>query len=91
MINFIFNKLKENMSTKNKPQYWTKEEIKKLINIWNNKTLEEICYELSRTKTQILSMTNQIKKEGYKLQIKRKNKVRNKMIKEVLNELGLIK
>lgn len=69
--------------------YWTKEEIKKMIKIWDDYSLDQICEELDLERSQIVSMARQIRKEGYELTSKKKNGVHAKMIKEVLSEIGV--
>lgn len=73
--------------TKNKGHQWNKEEIKRLITLWETKNAAELAEEMNLSIPQVMYMANQIRKEGYKLPKHNKiGEVRN-LIKEVISEL----
>lgn len=71
--------------TMTKYHMWTKEEIKKFVQIWDSKTLDELVEEMGLTRSQLISMAYYIRKAGYKLPRKRKNGYLLSLIKEALN------
>ena len=74
----------------NKYKMWTKDEVKKMIDLWESKTVEELCVELNRVPSSVITMAKQIREAGYHLSKKRKVSVKRLMVEETLKELGLI-
>jgi hypothetical protein len=66
---------------------WTKEEMKKLIAMWETKTVLELCDELGRRREQILYMANQMRRAGLDLPRKSKRGLIRGLILEVKAEL----
>ena len=66
---------------------FTKDEIKKIINLWEDKTVEELAEELSRAVSSICYIARRVRKNGYPLSQKRKNGTLDLMIKEVIKEI----
>lgn len=77
------------MEKKAEKHYWTKEEMKVLISIWDKKTLDEICKELNLRRIQVSYMANQMRKCGIGLVKKKKLGITNMLIDEVKKELGI--
>jgi hypothetical protein len=75
-------------STTSKYKLWTKDEVKKLIDLWEHSTVAEVCKALKRNKGQVLYMALQIRKSGYNLPKKIYPRRTNGMVKEVLRELN---
>lgn len=75
----------------NERRRWTKEEIKILVQIWNDHTMEEICKTLDRTPSGVGNIVHALRKMGVKMNPKRipSGPVLKDKIKEVLDELGL--
>lgn len=67
-------------------QLWTKQEIKKLIELWNTHTIAELCKEIDRNRNQIIYMACQIRKSGYPLSRKSTLRVYNGLVKEAIKE-----
>ena len=74
-----------------KQRFWTKEEIKTLLDLWSTKTVEEISATLNRPNSSIIGMCAEIRKAGYNLPKKKKTNYRQLLVKEVLVEQGLIR
>lgn len=70
---------------------WTKEEIKTLIQMWPDHTIEEISKEIGRSPTGIQSIVYSLKKMGLALPSKRVPTAPRlkEIIKEALEELKL--
>ena len=70
---------------------WTKEEIKKLIQMWPGHTLVEICTALGRTPSGVGNIVHTIKKMGVKLAPKGMptGPKLSELVTEVLDELNL--
>ena len=69
---------------------WTKEEIAKVIDLWETKTTEEIAEELERPHTSIGYIAKAIRDSGYALPKKTKKGSILGLVKEVLREKSLI-
>jgi hypothetical protein len=70
-----------------KNRRFTKDEIRKVIKIWESKTLTEIAEEIDRSTASVNYISNQIRKAGYKLPKKQPLHSVQNLIKEVINEL----
>lgn len=70
---------------------WTKDELKKIINMWDSSSMEEILEETGLTRSQISSIRYGLKKAGYVLTAKKAKGYRQLLVTEVLRELKLIK
>ena len=68
-------------------KYYTKQEIKQVIKLWDEYTIEEIANKLDRTKVSILYIASHIRKCGFKLSRKLRKGTLDGLIKEVLTEL----
>lgn len=68
---------------------WTKEDMKKLILLWEEKSLEDLGEEIGRTRAQILDMARKMRKENINLPVKKKKGVINGLILEVKKELKI--
>lgn len=68
-------------------KYWTKDEIKQLVTLWDAHTLEEIAAKLDRKPSSIVAMSIQLRKAGLKLSQKRKNGYMAHMVAEVVKEI----
>lgn len=78
--------------TETKPRHmWTKDEIKRLLSIWEDSTLSEICEEMGLDQKQIGCLRYDLKQCGYTLTRKKAYGERRLMCAEVLRELKLIK
>lgn len=67
-------------------RFFTKEEIRKVIKLWEDKTIEELAFELNRPKSSIGYLARKIRICGYKLPRKIKVGSLNFMIKDVIKE-----
>jgi transposase len=67
---------------------FTKDEIKAVITLWEDKSTNEIAEELGRRTSSICYIANAIRKEGYTLSKKTKRGTMNLLIKEVIAELA---
>ena len=54
------------------PHLWTKNEVRKLKDLWDTKSLEEVAIELNLKPEQISYMAGQMRKVGFKLSTKRR-------------------
>lgn len=68
---------------------WTKKEIKKMILLWESKTVEQICEEIGRNRSQVMGMAREIRRAGYDLPKKKVITKKRTLIEDVLKELGL--
>lgn len=66
---------------------WTKEEIKKLLNLWNTKNIQEIATELNVTEDNVKYMSFILRKNGFALSLKRKNGYIQTLLAELKAEL----
>lgn len=64
---------------------FTKEEIKAVAQLWNEKTIKEIANELNITEAQVLYLAKVMRKEGFILSKKRVNGVTRSLIREVFD------
>lgn len=65
----------------------TKEEIKKLMKMWDTKSLDELEKEMNWPRRKISHLAYQIRKLGYKLASKRVNGELRHLIAEAIDEL----
>lgn len=66
---------------------WTKDEVKRIVSLWDQKNPDELANDLNISKLQLMYMVGLIRKNGYKLTRKRKNGTLSILIKEALSEL----
>ena len=66
---------------------WTKEEIRKVIDMWEDKTMGELCAILGRNKGSIMHIATAIRKQGYKLPKKMTRVKTDGLIQEVIREM----
>jgi len=71
-------------------KYFTKEDIKTVIELWNTKTKEEIAEQLGRSVYSITYISSAIRKAGYDLPRKSIKHERGQFIKRILKEEGYI-
>jgi hypothetical protein len=69
---------------------WTKEDMRKVLELWENHSIEQIAEMLNRKKWQIAYIANAFKKAGYQLPRKNVKGLDYGLVKEVLKEHGLI-
>ena len=67
---------------------FTKEDIRTVITLWEEKSNQEIAQELGRNTASICYIANAIRKEGFDLPKKTKRGTFNLLVKEVLLEMG---
>lgn len=71
-----------------KKHLWTKSEIKKLIDMWETKTTEEIAKEIKIKLSQVVYMASRIRQENpLVIENKMRRGITSNLIKEVLKEL----
>jgi biotin operon repressor len=70
---------------------WTKDEIKKLVSLWEDCTKEEVADELNMSITQLSSMVRRIRLAGYHLTKKSNRGDIHLLIDEAFGDLGLSK
>ncbi len=70
---------------------FTKEEIRKVIMLWENSSVAEIADELDRKPQSIIYLAKKIRKCGYPLPKKYIKRESDSLIKTTLKEMGLIK
>ncbi len=71
----------------NKPtKMWTKEEMRKVIKMWDTATVEEISKELRREKSSIQGMVGKMRKSGIEIARKHRGGYINNLIKELAEE-----
>lgn len=69
---------------------WTKEEVKQLIKLWPNFTVQEICSQMNRTPMGVQRIVYALRKMGVHMEKKGTGGPKLKdIIKEVLEELKL--
>jgi len=73
------------MSQKLQRHSWTKEEIKKLVKVWDTHTIDEVAQELKLDRQQVQYMVNEIRKAGVPLAKKHRKGYLQNLIKEALN------
>lgn len=66
---------------------WTKDELKKVLKMWDSKTTEEIAEELGVKKVQVQGIANKFRKLGVKLAKKHRVGYMNNLMKEVIKEM----
>lgn len=69
-----------------KSHMWTKDEIKKIFEIWESSTIDEVAEELGIERIQVQYMANQIRAAGYELAKKHRKGYLSSLIKEALGE-----
>lgn len=66
---------------------WTKDEVRKIAQIWETKSIGEIAEELGVRPEQVSYMVGEMRKNGFNLSKKyRRNEIQS-MLKEVLAEM----
>lgn len=65
---------------------WTKNEIKKVMDLWEKTSTESIAKELGRTRPQISYIATQLRKAGFKLARKRVVGRMASLLKEAIAE-----
>ena len=72
---------------KKEKRYFTKQEIKSVVKLWKDTSLQDIAKELKMTVIQVAYLAQSIRKAGHKLPKKRKIGQLNFMVKEAMREL----
>lgn len=72
--------------TKDKSHMWTKQEIKKILSLWDSSTPEELAESFNVKKTQLMYIILKMRQAGIKLAKKHKNGYLSNLIQEVLQE-----
>lgn len=66
---------------------WTKNDIRKLIDLWESKTIAELAEEIGCKESAVAFMAYQLRKEGFTLsRRKRQVGITRKLIKDVIDE-----
>ena len=74
------------MTPSRSSKQYNRDEVRTIINLWNNKSTEEIAAIVGRTTTSILSLSSKLRNLGLNLPKKRSLSIQTKMLKEVVNE-----
>ncbi len=69
-------------------QFWTKEDLKMVVRMWDDNTLVQIAEKLGREKSSIQQIATVMRKNGIKIARKRKNGYLALLINEVKEELA---
>jgi hypothetical protein len=72
--------------TRAKHKQWTKEELARLMKIWDKSTLEQVCDELGRNKAQIHAMAKLLRQNGLSLPRKRVLGYTQHLVREFVSE-----
>lgn len=70
-----------------KSHMWTKDQVKRIATVWENKNVEDIAEELGVNRKQVMYMVGQMRKAGFKLARKHKKSYLHVMLTDVLTEL----
>lgn len=70
-----------------KRKYWTKDELKKFVKLWESKTVPDLAQDFGVSTSTIQGVAGHFRKAGYKLAYKRQKGSVLLMIKEVVKEL----
>ena len=70
-----------------KRKYWTKDELKQFLKLWESKTTEDLSREFGVKGSTISAIAGTFRKEGMKLTFKRKVGSVNHLIKELVKEI----
>lgn len=70
-----------------KRHLWTKDEIKKVIKMWDDKNPDELAHDLKVERVQVMYIASVIRKAGYRLAKKHKKGYIHALIKEAISEL----
>jgi len=73
-------------SRKSKYKLWTKNDIKKVLTLWDSHTIAEMCEILDRKKGQIMYMATEIRKSGHPLTKKMSRHTLRGLIKVAIKE-----
>ena len=73
--------------TRVRKKFYTKEEIKRVISLWDNMSVEDMAEELGRGHASILYIASRIRKCGWKLSKKMRVGRVDSLISEVIREL----
>jgi transposase len=65
---------------------WTKDELKRFLDLWDNTSSIEMAERFGVSKQTISAVAAKFRKAGYPLVQKRKNGILNLLIKEVIRE-----
>lgn len=66
---------------------WTKDNLRKLLSLWETKTPDEIAIKLGTDRKKINYMAYELRKAGFNIPTKRTNGQLKKMILELKDEL----
>lgn len=78
------------MTYQKKKKMYTRDEVKAVATLWQDKTVDELARELKRTPQSITYIAHMIRKQGYNLARKRKTGTTMLMVHDVLVDEGLI-
>ncbi len=83
---------KDSWSTSRKTKYkmWTKQDIKKVMTLWDETSPQDLCETLNRNKGQILYIARIIRKEGFPLSRRQPRKI-NILVKDAVKEFNKVK
>lgn len=68
---------------------WTKDNVKKLLEIWEHKNISEICSEMGLEAKQVAYMVVTLRAKGFNLTKKRVPGKLQSLLDEVAGELGI--
>ncbi len=68
---------------------WTKDQIKKVLKMWESHTAQEIAEEIGVSKEKITGIANVLRKKGFKLSKKRQNGYFQILIDELKQEMKI--
>lgn len=68
---------------------WTKEEMKYIVKVWDEATLDDICDKFEVSKSQIMYIVTQLRKNGIKLAKKHVTGRLQALIDEVKRDLKI--
>jgi hypothetical protein len=85
-VNFDFKNMKKTIGER---RQWTKDDIKKFVQLWDNCTVKEIESELGLRHNQLSYIRTKIKTAGYQLSRKNVRGVADSLIHEAMRELNI--
>lgn len=79
--------MKKVIKVKASSHMWTKDEIRRVVKVWESSTPEDIGKELGVTRLQVNQIAGKLRKAGVNLTKKRQAGYLSKLINEVANEI----
>lgn len=79
------------MKTKQRAKYqnWTKDEVRKLLTLWDKHTIEELEEKMGRGKNTLTAMAKKLRDVGFEVARKRRAHYTHTLLLELAEDMGI--